>query len=121
MIIDEPELHLHPQMQKKFIDMIDAMSDKWKMQFIVATHSPVMINEKNISHVYKCSKKNSGTVIHNPPSKLFGSDEANLIHMLKFGNVAKIFFVDTIIMVEGETDAYFFDYYLQHLKANAQW
>ena len=116
MIIDEPELHLHPQMQKQFIDMIDEVSEKLKMQFIVATHSPVMINEKNIGHVYKCTKINNGTHIHNPPYKYLWTDEANLIHMLKFGNVAKIFFVDTIIMVEWETDAYFFDYYLQYIR-----
>lgn len=48
MIIDEPELHLHPQMQKKFMEMIDELSQHFKMQFIIATHSPVMINEKNI-------------------------------------------------------------------------
>ncbi len=41
--------------------------------------------------------------------------------MLKFGNVAKIFFVDTIIMVEGETDAYFFDYYLQYIRELKPW
>lgn len=121
MIIDEPELHLHPQMQKQFIDMIDAISEKLKMQFIIATHSPVMINEKNIGHVYKCTKINNGTHIHNPPYKYIWTDEANLIHMLKFGNVAKIFFVDTIIMVEGETDAYFFDYYLQYIRELKPW
>ncbi len=121
MIIDEPELHLHPQMQKQFVDMIDAVSEKLKMQFIVATHSPVMINEKNIGHVYKCTKINNGTYIHNPPYKYLWTDEANLIHMLKFGNVAKIFFVDTIIMVEWETDAYFFDYYLQYISQLVPW
>lgn len=117
MIVDEPELHLHPQMQKSFIDMIDEMSEKLKMQFIIATHSPIMINEKNVWHVYRCSKVNHGTSIKNPPYRNIWTDEANLIHMLKFGNVAKIFFVDTIVMVEWETDAYFFDFYLQYIKS----
>jgi len=36
--------------------------------------------------------------------------------MLKFGYTAKIFFVNSIIMVEGETDEYFFDHYLRYLK-----
>jgi len=121
MIIDEPEIHLHPQMQKKFIDMVDDMSEKWKMQFIVATHSPIMINENNIWHVYKFSKSHAHTIVQNPPYKRLWTDEANLIHMLKFGNVAKIFFVDTIIMVEGETDSYFFDYYLNYLRKHSPW
>jgi len=67
MIIDEPELHLHPQMQKKFIDMIDMFSEKFKIQFIIATHSPVMINEKNVSHVYRCTKIDDETYINTPP------------------------------------------------------
>lgn len=117
MIIDEPELHLHPQMQKKFMEMIDELSQHFKMQFIIATHSPVMINEKNIGHVYKFAKDGTGTVIYNPVYRGVGEDEANLVHMLKFGNVAKMFFVDKIIMVEWETDAYFFDFYLQHLRS----
>jgi len=100
MIIDEPELHLHPQMQKKFMEMIDELSQHFKMQFIIATHSPVMINEKNIGHVYKFAKDGTGTVIYNPVYRGVGEDEANLVHMLKFGNVAKMFFVDKIIMVE---------------------
>lgn len=36
--------------------------------------------------------------------------------MLKFDHIAKIFFVDTIILVEGETDMYFFSHYLAYLK-----
>lgn len=115
MIIDEPELHLHPQMQKKFISMIQYVSTTLKMQFIIATHSPLMINETTIQHVYKFSHRQNLTRIVNPPTQTVTANEANLIHMLKFENVAKIFFVDRIIMVEWETDAYFFEYYIQYL------
>lgn len=41
--------------------------------------------------------------------------------MLKYGYTAKIFFVNTIIMVEGETDEYFFDYYLRYLSEQESW
>lgn len=43
------------------------------------------------------------------------SDEATLVHLLKFENLSKIFFVNKIIMVEGETDQYFFEFYLKYL------
>jgi predicted ATP-dependent endonuclease of OLD family len=36
--------------------------------------------------------------------------------MLKFDHIAKIFFVDIIILVEGETDMYFFSHYIEYLK-----
>jgi hypothetical protein len=40
---------------------------------------------------------------------------------LKFDNLSKIFFVNNIIMVEGETDAYFFEYYLKYLHTLPAW
>jgi predicted ATP-dependent endonuclease of OLD family len=74
----------------------------------------MFINEENISNVYRFSKIQWATKIITP-SKEFLADESTLIQILRFENAAKIFFVDKIIMVEGETDAYFFEHYLQHL------
>lgn len=39
-----------------------------------------------------------------------------MIHMLKYEYMTKIFFVPKIIMVEGETDAYFFEQYIEWLE-----
>ncbi|NOZ44398.1 MAG: ATP-binding protein [bacterium] len=99
LIIDEPELHLHPQMQSKFMELIDYVSQKYSLQVILATHSPLMINEHNIRHVYRFSKHHLKTQINNPAFRIH-ADDADLIHMLKYENIAKIFFVDKIIMVE---------------------
>ncbi|MEI7563962.1 MAG: TOPRIM nucleotidyl transferase/hydrolase domain-containing protein [bacterium] len=49
------------------------------------------------------------------------TDEASLVHLLKFENIAKIFFVNKIIMVEGETDEYFFEFYLRYLHTLPEW
>ena len=98
LVIDEPELHLHPQMQKEFLAFVEDLAAEFSLQVILATHSPLMINEKNIHNVYRFNKQDLGTQIYHPKS-LF-HDEAELIHMLKFENIAKVFFVDKIIMVE---------------------
>lgn len=115
MIIDEPEIHLHPQSQELFITLLEEMKTKQKMQFIIATHAPSMINEHNINHVFRCHKKHSITSITTPANSI-DQDEASLLQILKFEYIAKIFFVDRIIMVEGETDMYFLNYYLNYLK-----
>jgi len=120
MIIDEPELHLHPQMQKKFIEFINEVSDEFHLQIIFATHSPLMITEENIRRVYRFSKTNLKTRIVHPALKI-RADESDLVHMLKFENIAKIFFVDKILLVEWATDVYFVDYYLQYLKKLPEW
>ena len=61
MIIDEPEIHLHPQSQELFITLLEEMKTKQKMQFIIATHAPSMINEHNINHVFRCHKDHGQT------------------------------------------------------------
>lgn len=114
LIIDEPELHFHPQMQRRLAKMLEKLNHNIWTQCIISTYSPIFIDEKNITNVYRFSKKNGETQIK-IPDKNIGHDESSLIQILKFENAAKIFFVDKIIMVEGEIDAYFFEHYLQYL------
>lgn len=120
ILIDEPEIHFHPQMQKKLTDFLNHINNKIKIQCMLSTYSPIFINEDNIHNVYRFTKKDLVTTIKNPANSL-RETEADLIHILKFWNTAKIFFVDKIIMVEGETDAYFFEYYINYLKENISW
>lgn len=49
-LIDEPENHLHPELQKSFLgNLIEAFPN---VQFIVATHNPFMITSQKDSYVY---------------------------------------------------------------------
>lgn len=119
MIIDEPEIHLHPQSQELFMELLEDMKMRQKMQFIIATHAPSMINEHNINHVFRCNKNHHATQISSPLNSI-SEDDATLLQMLKFDHIAKIFFVDTIILVEGDTDMYFFSHYINYLKNKSQ-
>lgn len=49
-LIDEPENHLHPELQKNFLgNLIKAFPN---VQFIIATHNPFMITSQKDSNVY---------------------------------------------------------------------
>ena len=114
LIIDEPEIHFHPQIQRRLSRLLEKLTIEFGTQCIISTYSPIFINEKNVSNVYRFNKINGGTNIKTPGNSI-GEDESTLIQILKFENASKIFFVDKIIMVEGEIDAYFFEFYLQYL------
>lgn len=114
-VIDEPELHLHPQLQQKLVEALDEIQKRVNIQIIVATHSPLFIDEKNIYNVIRLSTDSEWISIK-MPSKYISQHEANMIHMLKYEHMTKIFFVNKIIMVEGETDAYFLNFFIEYLR-----
>jgi len=114
LIIDEPEVYFHPQMQRSFVRMVEKISSNIGTQFLISTYSPLFVDDVNIGNVYRFSKVAGNTKVQHPTLD-FASNESTLIHLLKFENMSKIFFVNKIIMVEGETDQYFFEYYLKYM------
>ena len=120
LIIDEPEIYFHPQMQRSFIKMIEKISSNIGTQFIISTYSPLFVDDVNITNVFRFSNVNGTTLVKNPALKIEPT-EATLLHLLKFENMSKIFFVNKIIMVEGETDQYFFEFYLKYLHTFPEW
>jgi len=55
VLIDEPELHLHVSLQKKFMPILQKTFPN--IQFIIATHSPFILNSATNAVVYDLEKK----------------------------------------------------------------
>lgn len=113
-IIDEPELHLHPQFQKKYLMILENECNKENIQSIIVTHSPIFINEKSIQNtkrLYFDFLLNTTVSI----SPTITETDKQLIKILNYTNSSKLFFVNKVILVEGETDEYFFRYYIDYL------
>jgi putative ATP-dependent endonuclease of the OLD family len=113
IMIDEPELHLHPQMQREYLEIIEDIRQNFDIQFIIVTHSPIFVTSDTITHVYRFSKVNGNTIVIKPN---IAESQKSLAKILDLTSSAKIFFVDRALLVEGETDEYFWRFHLDQLK-----
>jgi hypothetical protein len=114
LIIDEPELHLHPQFQTFFLQEVrknigdPLLNSSMKCVFIV-THSPYFVDVRTVEDLRHC-------VIFQPdkpPSfidKLEGDDEWKIRRLLPKLNThhKQFFFASRPVFVEGYTDQQLF-------------
>jgi putative ATP-dependent endonuclease of OLD family len=118
-LVDEPELHLHPQIQSKVLQMLETVGAEYDLQIILATHSAGFITESTIEKVYRfISKQPSGSSNIIRPD--FTGDEKLLMKALELTNSTKIFFANKVILVEGETDEYALRFLINDLNGGRQ-
>lgn len=61
LLIEEPEAHLHPQIQAKLIKYLQKLSDeKDNLQIILTTHSAVVASSVSIDTIIYVTGKNTG-------------------------------------------------------------
>lgn len=113
IVIDEPELHLHPRWQIVLLDLFEELSKETKNQFIISTHSPTFINEQSYKHlirIYKDENNYSKSIVLKDTDSLRLKD---IFHIINSTNNEKIFFADVVIFVEGITDRLVFQRILE--------
>lgn len=106
VIIDEPEIHLHYQFQHEYLQVIDDLNRDQSCQYILVTHSEALISSQTINNVRRFSLNAEGhTKVYSPP---LSNDEKSLIKILDNTRSTYAFFARKVILVEGDTDRYFF-------------
>lgn len=108
IIIDEPELHLHPQFQTFFLSEVKKLAgdpEKGKKYFFIITHSPFFIELNSLDDlknylVFHIDK--NPTSIHSLDSQI----ERKLIRLFPRWNAhhKQMFFSSLPVFVEGYTD-----------------
>lgn len=88
ILIDEPELHLHPSLQKKLIDHI--VSNSSKNQFLLSTHSPLFVkqvlnNESDNFQVHCFKIVDNEVKVSIPEDNVLPYISANEINYIAFG------------------------------------
>jgi predicted ATP-dependent endonuclease of OLD family len=111
VIIDEPEIHLHYQFQNQYLQVIRELNKEQKCQYILVTHSEALINSSTINQVRRFSLNKDGyTEIKAPHLSL---DQRVLIKILDNTRSTYAFFAKKVLLVEGDTDRYFFKSIIQ--------
>lgn len=74
ILIDEPELFLHPTLEIQFIDMLKTILDRFNSKALLATHSLVTVREVPTDCVHVLTRTKDGLSIKTPPFQTFGGD-----------------------------------------------
>ena len=125
ILFEEPELYLHPPLQKTLFDDLEILAVKANTQVLVATHSPVFVSaaEENFRCLLRVLK-DGNTTLHQVSADLMKelSDE-DLKRRFRFtlwlnADRNEAFFADRVVLVEGSTDKAVFQWLMAKHKSD---
>ncbi|MFM0307513.1 AAA family ATPase [Paraburkholderia sp. RL17-383-BIF-A] len=74
VLFDEPETHLHPPLLASLMHSLRKVLAAKDAYAVVATHSPVVLQETMAKHVHIISREGSETVVQPPGAETFGEN-----------------------------------------------
>lgn len=116
IIVDEPELHLHPQ----WLGILRGFFMRYGMtggnQLMIVTHASTFINTSTYPYITRVYKNERGSSCIHQVTDGKEIEMRQLLHFINATNNEKVFFSDFVIMVEGDTDEIVFRKILSTIK-----
>lgn len=106
LLIEEPEAHLHPQIQSKLIKYLQSVVEQQKnLQVILTTHSAVIASSVDIESIIHISAKNCGISSKMISDFSLEKNEKNYLNRWMDITKSTILFSKGVILVEGICEA----------------
>lgn len=107
LLIDEPELFLHPQAIELLRSSLKSLSNKG-YQIVFTTHSPFMIEQEDIPFTNIVRKQDNGTKVElrlrEAIDKVIQGNDAQARLLFETYNLSQILFSDCVLIAEGDTE-----------------
>ncbi|WP_189094376.1 ATP-dependent nuclease [Nocardia jinanensis] len=111
LLIEEPEAHLHPQMQARIMDLLqeraqigqDSVRSTAPVQVLLTTHSPNLASAIPVEHLTLVAR--GGTFRLAPGSTYLGSGDYEFLTRFLDVTKAGLFFARAVAIVEGDAEA----------------
>lgn len=117
-IIEEPEAHMHPQMQRALIKYLNTYYSNKEIQGILTTHSNELVRVSNLEKIRVIRQvetfNNQIYDMNSFKNNLKSVDEKNFYSFLFGINYSDIIFSKKIIMYEGDTEKFFIESLLKN-------
>jgi energy-coupling factor transporter ATP-binding protein EcfA2 len=115
VVVDEPELHLHPQWQREVFEVFADLARQTGNQFLLSTHSPAFIAPNTIQYVSRVYSHGRGSQVVRLRAEGLPENK-HLFSIVNSHNNEKILFSEFVILVEGLSDRLVFERVLKRFS-----
>ncbi|MCL4314972.1 MAG: AAA family ATPase [Candidatus Thermoplasmatota archaeon] len=108
LIIDEPELHIHPTWQKRMAVLLERLQEDRKLQIILVTHSASFITKNTTKNTFRVFRDGGESKLGKFDQNRKNIDELDMYRVINTLGFQTALFSDAVILVEGQTDRIIF-------------
>lgn len=103
LLIEEPEAHLHPQLQARFMEMLDTrVKHEGGPQVLLSTHSPTLAAGADLNSLILCHR--ASTYALDSGSTALETDDYAFLRRFLDATKANLFFARGVLIVEGDAE-----------------
>jgi len=101
VLIDEPELHLHPNLQLKVLDYLRVLTTRQRTQVIVASHSPTIVEGATFDELFLLRPIELIQPEENQLVRIAQDEERLAALRMLFGSTHNLTSLQPVIVIEG--------------------